>query len=447
MTKLERIEMKDVLLSIFFPILLQNLIGTLVNLVDSIMVGQLGDISIAAVGLSNQFFLIINLLMFGVSSGIAVFMVQYFGKKDFLGLKKSMLFGLLVIVPFTLLTALLAFVFPKAVLSLFTNDVDVISEGIKYLRVVSLSYVPIGISLLLSYAYRSIGKVKYSVRITTTSLMINIILNYFLIFGVRDFAGFGVMGAALATVIARSIQVIALISFAYLRDYEFTIKSFKGVSVGSEYVSRFIKTSGYVFFAEVMFGIGSAMIFAIFGRISTTLTAGANIGKTIENLLWIFYWSYGASASVYVGRYIGAGNKEKAYRHAVLIIKMAFVTGFFLSLLLVVLIHPILSLYDVSDKARHIARTYLWIIVVTMPFKGCLKALTGGAFRSGGDTKFSMIIEVVPLWLTLLIVSILVSNGLSNTFVILAIVIGYELFKVIPAYLRLRSKKWINNIV
>jgi len=443
----ENKEFVRMLISICIPITAQYFVSALVNLIDSVMVGKLGDVAVASVGLSNQMFFIFNLIMLGVASGVAIFMTQYWGKKDIGGLHRSMAFGLIIIVPTILIGTIFIYFMPEKVLSIFSNDSLVIYEGSKYLKIVSLSYLPMSISLFLGYALRSIDMVKYSVYSVFLALFINVVLNYLLIFGIWIFPQLGIVGAAIATNIARYVQVVLLIIIIYAKQMPVAIKSFSAFKINFTFFKRFAKTSGIVFINETLYGVGAALVFSILGHIGTEIVAGANIARTVENLIWIFFWSLCAAASVSVGKLIGAKEYDKAKRYAYKFIATGSVVAVILASVLIVLRPSILSLFDVSTTAKDTANIYLILFSVFILIRGPIKILTGGVLRAGGDTTFVMLWDVIPLWITLLICYVYAKTLLPSITVIFTLVIGYELVKVIPTLRRIKSGKWMNYLV
>ena len=336
---------------------------------------------------------------------------------------------------------------PDKILSIFTHDIAVISEGSRYLSIVSLSYVPIAISIFLGYALRSVDLVKYSVYTVFITLFINVVLNYFLIFGIWIFPELGIVGAALATNIARYTQIIVLIVLIYSKNMPIAIKSFSPFKINKSFFVRFAKTSGIVFLNEALYGIGAALLFSVYGRISTEVVAGANIANTIEKLVWIFFWSFCAAASVSVGKLIGAQQYDKAKRYANMFIVTGIIAACLLSIILLSLKAPILSLFKVSFDAKNYADIYLIIFSIFILIRGPIKILTGGVLRAGGDTTFVMLWDVIPLWITLAVCYVYINITQLNILIIFLAVIGYELVKVVPTLYRVKSGKWINYLV
>ena len=444
---LENKEFIKMLFSIGVPIASQYLVSALVNLIDSVMVGSLGDVAVASVGLSNQVFFIFNLIMLGIASGIAIFMTQYWGKKDMVGLHKSIIFGILIIIPVISIGFGLAHFLPNQVLSVFTTDQTVILQGSRYLSIVSFSYFPIALCIFLGYALRSTDMVKYSVYVVFMALFINVVLNYVLIFGVWIFPELGIAGAAIATNIARYIQLTVLVVLIYVKKMPIAIKSLSAFKITSDFTSRFAKTSGAVLLNETLYGAGAALVFSVYGRIGTAVVAGADIARTIENLIWIFFWSLCAAASVSVGKLLGEEKYDKAKRYGYKFIATGLIAAAALVTILTILKAPILSLFNISSEAKERTSVYLIFFSIFIFIRGPIKILSGGVLRAGGDTTFVMLWDIIPLWVVIALCYIYIKAFTPSVTVIFLIVTGYELVKVIPTLIRLRSGKWINCLV
>ena len=194
------------LLTIALPIILQNLMQSLVNMLDTIMVGQLGAVAIAAVGLGNQIFFLLNMILFGISSGAAIFVAQYWGKRDIAGVRRTLGLALTLAVVVATLFMLAAMIAPYFLIGLYSNDPLVIQEGGKYLQLVAISYPITAISFVYAQAFRSTEHVRLPMVATLISLTANAILNYLLIFGIGFFPAMGVQGAAVATVVSRTYR-------------------------------------------------------------------------------------------------------------------------------------------------------------------------------------------------------------------------------------------------
>lgn len=298
------------------PITLQNLMQSMVNMLDSIMVGQLGSLEIAAVGLGNQIFFILTMILFGIASGGSIFIAQYWGKKDVANIRKTL--GLMI--SFSLIISALftvaALFFPKLLISFYSNDPKVIEVGGQYLRLVAISYPITAISFVVSQAFRSTEHVKLPMVATMISLVVNGVFNYLFIFGIGPFPAMGVSGAALATIISRFLEFFILYSVAKKNNYE-ALDSFKSMmSYNMYFIQRYIKIAFPVIVNETLWGFGVTLQNAIFAKISTDAIAAFNITGTISQLTWVFFIGIGNAAAIIIGKQIGAEDTQKALKYA-----------------------------------------------------------------------------------------------------------------------------------
>lgn len=449
-------ETKDFLSILFrlsLPVIFQNVLHSLVNLIDTIMVESLGDVALGAVGLGNQIYFVIHLIIFGVASGVSVFISQYWGNQDLKGIHKSIGIGLSIITPITFAAMLFVIAMPQTVLSLFTAQPDLLEEGAKYLRVVSISYVFSGITMILGVSLRSTENVLDPFLSTIASLCINVFLNYVLIYGKLGFPQMGIVGAGLATSIARIIETFILLVVIYYKKSPVAFKIKTAFSFTRDFIRRFIKTSSFVMITETLWGFGTTLFFAAYGRVAggieTEVVAAVNVSKTIENLVLVFYWGFAAASAVTVGKFIGQNMFDKARRYAYRFILTGLLAGLVLGLTLFFISPPIIAMFDdISQSARDYAQLYMVMFSAFLFLRGSCAITTVGVLRSGGDTVVAMLIDIVPLYLIVLpamFIATLVFK--APPWVLFAIAMSYDLIRFIPSLVRILGNKWINNVV
>jgi len=230
------------LLSLALPITIQNLISSSLNMVDTIMIGRLGEVEIAAVGLANQFFFLYALINFGINSGCAIYIAQFWGKRDEKNIKRVLGLCILVGSFIGLLFSIVALFAPKIIMNFFTNDPKVIVSGADYLTTIAFSYILTSISFSFSFASRSIGKAQIPMVTSAVALLCNTVFNYFLIFGNFGFPELGVKGAALATLISRIIELILILTITYRSKGVLAAKVSELVDLNKEFILNVFKT-------------------------------------------------------------------------------------------------------------------------------------------------------------------------------------------------------------
>lgn len=435
------------LVTIALPIILQNLMQSLVNMLDTIMVGQLGSVAIASVGLGNQIFFLLNMVLFGISSGAAIFVAQYWGKKDITGVRRTLGLALTLATVVATLFMLVAVIAPYFLIGLYSNDPLVVQEGGKYLRLVALSYPITAIGFVYAQTFRSTEQVRLPMVATLVSLTANAILNYLLIFGIGFFPVMGVQGAAVATVISRTIELIILVGIGYKRKYAAAAQLKEIISFDMGFAGRYIRIALPVIINETLWGLGITLQNSIFSHAGTDAISAFNICSTISQLTWIFFIGTGSAAAIIIGKQIGAGQRELA-------IKSANTFGWFMPVLAAVVALALLPLskmlpifFDVEKEILQQAKMMLLVLMVSYPFKSFNMCMVVGVCRSGGDTVFAALIDVLTLWLVALPMGYITGLVLGlEPWMVYACILAEEPIKAIMGFVRLRSKKWLHDV-
>lgn len=436
------------MISIALPITLQNLISSSLNMVDTVMVGELGETQIAAVGLANQFFFLFSLLLFGINSGTSIFISQFWGKKDILNIRRVLGIALLSGGILSLIFTFIALIAPEMVLKIFTEDRNVIKFGIGYLRIVSLSYLITAVSFSYSFASRSIGHAKLPMTVSGVSLIANTVLNYLLIFGKFGFPQMGVEGAALATLISRVVEVILIVGIIYYKRYALACRVKEMFDLSSSFILKFFKTTIPVILNEGFWSLGMTMYSAAYARIGTGAVAAVQISNTVQNIFMVIFFGLGNACAVMIGNKIGAGKNETAIEYAKKFSILGPSLGIFMGLALILSSRLVLKLFNVSSSVNDDALKILFILALFMAIKVFNIILVVGILRSGGDTRFSMFLEMGSVWLIgvpLAFLGALVWK--LPIYMVVALVSVEEIVKALVGIPRVVSKKWVKNVV
>ncbi len=436
------------IIKLMIPIALQNLLLTSLNLVDTVMVGQLGDIAIAGCGIANQIYFLLNLFVFGVSSATAIFTSQYWGAGSYEEIKRVTATAIKIVFIFVFFFQLITFLFPGFLLSLFTKDKDVIYTGSKYLKIVSLSFLPMSVSFVFSFILRTMHFVNLSLLASLIGLGLNTLLNYLLIFGVLFIPPLGVVGAAIATIIARFVELAILLFFVYFKRLPCSFKFYHLFNNTKGFLNKFVKISLPVILNEMLWSLGVTIYTVIYSRISTSAVAASNIALTIERFAFVFFIGLANASAVLIGNYIG----KKDYNTAIDIANKGLILttffGIFIGIFIFFLTPYILMLFKISIEVNRIVRGMILIFsfIVTLRAENVL--LIVGIFRSGGDTTFSLIIDVGAVWFFGIPFGILAAFilKLSVPLVFLAIC-SEEFVKIILSLIRYFNRKWVHNVL
>ena len=436
------------MLAIALPIALQNLITSSLNMVDTLMISSLGQTSIAAVGLANQFFFFYILIVFGINSGSSIFIAQYWGKDDIPSIRKvlglAVSLSLLVGVIFTA-TALL---FPQVIMRILIDDQDVIKIGSDYLRIVALSYIPTSISFAYSVALRTTGRPNIPMKIAAISFITNTVFNYILIFGKLGIPAMGVKGAAWGTVIARFIEIGVTIYAVYSEDGVLAAKIKELLSWNKDFVNRYIKTTYPVILAEGAWSLGQVMYSIAYAKLGEEATAAVQITNTIQNIFFVLVRGLANACTVMIGSKIGSGDEDEAYEYAKNFMILATLLGLVLGLIQAATPDLTLKLFSRLDQSLYeVSRRML--IVMGLTFVIRVFSVTGivGVLRGGGDTTFAMIIDAGTVWIIGVPLAFIGALMLDiPVYWIYAIVTIEELIKIIIIIPRIINKKWIKDI-
>jgi len=283
------------------PIIIQNLIFSSLGLVDGLMIGQLGEDAVAAVGIANQVFFLVSLLFFGITSGTAIFTAQYWGQKDIKRIQSVMGLSLLMSVAGSLIFSLVAILIPVKVLSLYTTDPEVITQGSRYLQIVAFSYVLTAITNSYSAVMRSTENVKLPMLISLLALSFNTVLNFCLILGNFGFPALGVSGAAIATVSSRLLETSLLLIIAYHQKLPVAARFKDLLNYRILSLSKFFKTTLPVIATEIAWSFGIATYNVVYARIGTESIAAINIAGTLDRLIFVVFIGLGNACAIMIG--------------------------------------------------------------------------------------------------------------------------------------------------
>ena len=445
----KNLDFYKLLITISIPIVIQNLISSSLNLVDNVMIGQLGETYIAATGLANQIYFIMTLILFGGNSGISIYIAQYWGKKESDKIKSVLSIGLIFALFVSTIFFIIGFVFPTQTLALMSKDTAVVSLGASYMRIVSLSYIITAISFAFGFSSRSVGHPKLPMTAAVVSLMINTVLNYILIFGKFGFPVMGIEGAAIATLIARVVEFIIIIGGIY-KTIPVLAVSFKNFfTISSDLVKKVGKTAFPVILNEGFWSLGMTAYALVYARIGTEAVAAVMITNTVNNLFMVVGFGLGNASSVMLGNTLGAGEIDKAIDYNKKFLALSIIGGVIVGGLIMA-IGPFLvrNLYQLTPESYDITLKTLFILALFMSFKFYNTIIVIGTLRSGGDTVYSMAMEITSVWL--IGVPLAALGGFVfklPVYWVVAMVNIEEVFKVLIGLPRLLSNKWAKRLV
>ncbi|SKC76528.1 MATE family efflux transporter [Maledivibacter halophilus] len=438
----------NTMIAITLPIALQNLITSSLNMMDTVMIGRVGEENIAAVGMANQYFFLFALLLFGINSGAAIFIAQFWGKKDIKNIRRILGIGILLGGIVAVLFTFGALAFPRLIMRVFTKDINVIILGTKYLRIVSFSYIITAISFAFSIASRSIGQAKLPMIVSGISLIANTVLNYILIFGNFGAPTLGIVGAAIATLIARIIELLFLLKIIYKNRGPLAGKINKFIDINRAYLKKFFNTALPVILNELFWSLGITMYSVAYGRIGTGAFAAVQIANTVQNVFMVIARGMGSACAVMIGNELGANNEKRAIEYAKRFSILGLIIGLAIGAVLYISAPFVLYLFGVEAEVYTNAYKILGVMALFMTFKVFTGILIVGILRSGGDTKFSLLLEGGSVWFVGVPLAFIGALILElPIYWVVALVSLEEIVKSLIGIPRIISKKWVRNVV
>lgn len=434
-------------ITIAIPIMLQNLVTTSVNLVDSLMVGQLGDAAIGGVAAVNRFFMILNGGIFGLVNAVGIFIAQYYGAKNEEKMKEAFRFSLIstyvVIIPFFLM----AFIFPRSILSFFTQDAALIETGVQYLCFSCFTFLPLGISLSISGAMRCIGETKIPLVVSVISVLTNTLFNYCLIFGHFGMPALGVRGAAIATLIARLLEMTILLVLLRFINFPFKTKIDELFHISGSLIRQIALKAAPLCMNELLWSGGNAMMLKFYGTRGGVVLSGNAICQTTTDIFYTLFSGMSIATTVMVSHQLGANQLEKAKENGYRMIGVSAIFALTFSSLMFGMSFVVPFLYasaslEVLSIAQNMIRVQsIFFVVYT------LNVQTFFILRSGGDAKSTLILDSGFMWLFTIPVLGFISYFTDiNIYLMYALGQSSEFVKLILSATLLRREKWVVNL-
>lgn len=435
-------------LMIIVPVLLQSIINQGVNMMDTIMVGSLGEVSISASSLANQFYNIYTFWCMGLSAAGLVLTAQYFGQGDKETVKRVLDLLIQIITVTGLLFGIGTMLFARQIMAIYIDDARVIEEGVKYLRITAFVYLPHGLSLIVSNLMRSVGNARIGLYVSLTSFLVNLAANYIFIFGKLGFAPMGVAGAALGTLCARIVEFTVCAIFVLKIDkcleYRLTrvLRLPKRLLVG-----EFVRLGIPAIVSDMFLAFASSAIGIILGHMGKEYVTAYSIVTVVDRMCTIASLSVASAAGILVGQAIGAGEHEEAKRRGVTFLLLSAAIGLVGSVLVVLVGDWSISLYDIAPHTVEITKSMMLASALVLTFQNIQTTLGKGILRGGGDTKFLMISDIILQWFTSIPLGYLAGTVFhaSAFLVLISVKIDYVI-KSIFFMRRLLSNRWMHSV-
>lgn len=434
------------LLRLAVPIVLQNLVTTAVSSADVIMLGFVSQDALAAGSLASQIMFILNLVYSGISSGVIMLAAQYWGKQDTLTIERIMGIGMRISILISTVFFILAFFFPALLMRIFTNDMQLVSTGIPYLKIVSFSYLFMSISQVYLCTMRTIERVIFATAANASALLLNILLNAVFIFGLLGAPKMGIAGVALATTIARGIEFV----ICMLDALKFKTIRFRPSTIFERHkllFADFMKYSLPAFGNEVSWGLAFSMYSVIMGHLGSDIVAANAVVVVARNLGTVSCFGIANAGAILLGKSIGAGLMETVKADASKFCKITFISGMIGGIFIFLLRPLFMNMADLTATAQGYLNIMLFINMYYVLGQAMNTAVICGVFRSGGDSKWGFICDTIDMW------GYAVPMGFFTAFVlklppmwVYFIICTDEFVKIPFVYKHYKSYKWLKNI-
>ena len=447
----DRVFWKDTM-RISVPVVIQNLLTNSFSLIDTLMVSRLGEDVLSATGMATQWSTVLLWMMIGVGAALSVFVAQYWGVGDRGGIRRVFgmsLFGGILCTLVFLLPAALA---PSFVVRLFNKDAGIVALGTRYLSVACWSYPAIMLQLLLSSLLRSTEEVRVPMYASSISAVLNVVLNYCLIFGKLGFPALDVRGAAIATVISSWCAPLIMLAAAVKKGGILHAPLRSMFAFTRAQVGEFLRRAAPVMANNAGWSFGMTVLTMIYSNLGSDYYAAVTIQKTLGDFIFACYLGFGNASIVLVGRDVGAGQIAQAKRNALRYTLLVMGTALLVGLGMAIFRRPLITLFnlggDLSETAYQTALVIVAFYGIAQPIRSIAYIQIDGVFRSGGDTVAGAILDTASLWVCSVPVALLAAHvwHLPFVWVFILSVAAEDIPKGIACFVHFFSEKWLKPV-
>jgi putative MATE family efflux protein len=423
---------------------LQNIISLGVNLSDNIMLGGYNESALSGVALANQIQFFLHMLVMGAAEGLVIMGARFWGAKDMASIKKVASIGMRIAILISLLLWALVFFFPHECLSLFTNGESVISEGAKYLTIISFSYVFFAITNILIASLRSVEIVRVGFMVSVSTLIINVCLNYVLIYGHFGFPELGVRGSAIATLTARIIECIIICVYIKRFDKKIYLKLKDFLHIDRGLFNQYIRIGSPILMSNAVWGAAMGAQTAILGHMGEASIAANSIATTIFQVVTVITYASASATAVVIGKTIGEGHIDKIKAYAKTLQLLYVFIGIGTGIVLFLTKDWVIGFYSISEEAKVLAVQFMTILSITVCGTAYQMPALTGIVRSGGDTKFVLYNDFIFMWLIVLPASALCAFVFNlSPVVTYSVLKSDQILKCFVAIVKVNRYKWI----
>jgi len=435
------------LLRLAIPISLQNFLSFAIGFADNLMVGRLGEYAIAGVYMGNQIQTFLQFFVTGIDAALLIIAAQYWGRKETQSIKALAAIAMRIVFVGGLLVTVAGLVFPAQLIGIFTPDANVIAEGVRYVRVVAVSYLLFSVSQILIVSMRSVENVRIGLYISLSSLVCNVILNYIFIFGKLGAPAMGAAGAALATTISRVLEFGIIFVYAMFIDKKLSLKLKDFLLRDKGLLRDFIRYGLPVLGGNVVWAANVLTQSAIIGRMSAAAVASVSITGMLNNLVFVWVMGLGAAVGIVTGKTVGAGEYDTMKMYAKTVQVLFAILGVICGTAIFLLKDAFLSLYSVNAETLDVARQFMTVLSIAAVGRCYQATCLAGLVKAGGDTSFVFkndTIFVFGVVLPSAIIAMFVFD--APAWVVYACLQSDQIIKCFVALIKINRFKWMKNL-
>ncbi len=442
--------------AVVVPIIIQNTVSNVVSLLDNVMVGRVGTLQMSAVAIVNQLLFVFNLCIFGGLAGAGIFATQYAGAHDDKGVRDCFRVKWMIALSMLACALVVLIAFPKRLIGMYlaqeTAQADAAATlgfGMDYLTVMLWGLLPFGVSQVYASTLREVGETRLPMFASVAAILVNLVFNYFLIFGKCGFPELGVTGAAIATVLSRYVETAVIVVYTHMKSHHFGFirGAYRGLRVPKPLMISILRRGTPLLVNEFLWSSGMAVLLQCYSVRGLDVVAACNIATTVSNLFKVVFLSMGNAVAIMVGQALGANDIERAKNCTWRLITLSVGSNLIMATLLALFAPAIPNVYNTEPHVRQIATQLIYVVAVMMPaysFSHCCYF----TMRSGGKTIITFLFDSVFTWCVNVPAAWLLAYKTGLGIVPLYFgVQALEMVKVVVGFVLVKKGVWIHNIV
>jgi len=432
---------------IAIPIALQGLITNGVNVMDTIMIGMVGETQLSAVSLANQFINIFHIFCMGIGMGASVLVARYYGMRDSQSLKGTVSIMLRLCLVMSTLFCVATIFLPEQIMKIYTVEEAIISNGARYLEYSVVTYYLLGFSLTSTIVLRNVGQVRIPLYTSIAAFFVNVGANYIFIFGRLGAPRMEVAGAAIGTLIARIFEFSVICGYLFLKDKEICFRIKDLFAPVGKLWKEYIRISIPVLVSDGILALGNNSVAMVIGRLGESFVAANAVTAVTQQLSSVMIQGFSQAGAIVTGYTLGEGEREKAHRQGYAFFGIGIVFGLLAAGIIMLISGPMIRAYNLSPQTQEIAKELMLSICIIVVFQATNSIMTKGVLRGGGDTKMLMLADNIFLWVASVPLGILAGLVLHlPAFWIYFFLKIDQVLKAVWCVIRLKSGKWIKKI-